>query len=226
MIKRKIEKVLKKYLKQYPVLVLTGPRQSGKTTLLKSIFPKFEYVNLEDLELREYALSDPKGFLNNYGEKVIFDEIQRVPELFSYIQVLVDEKKKNGLYILSGSQNFLLMEKINQSLAGRAAIFKLLPFSKEEIKNEIKNIKVQDVLFRGFYPKVYNEKIFKAKDIEQYYLNYIQTYIERDVRLIRNISDLRQFQRFLTLLAGRVGQILNMKSLAEDCGINVKTAND
>jgi predicted AAA+ superfamily ATPase len=225
MIKRNIEENLKKYFKQYPVVVLTGPRQSGKTTIVKKLFPKLAYVNLEDLELREFAEEDPKGFLNQYGDHLIIDEVQRVPSLFSYIQLIVDEKKENGMYVLTGSQNLLLMEKINQSLAGRVAILKLLPFSMSELQNANKILKkdtISDILFAGFYPKIYDQKM----DIAQYYLNYTQTYIERDVRLLKNIGNLSKFKRFLTLVAARVGQILNVTSLADDCGINYKTATE
>lgn len=225
MIQRKIEEKILKYAKQYPVIVLTGPRQSGKTTLVKKLFSDFKYVNLEDLELRSFAENDPKGFLNQFGYNLIIDEIQRVPELFSYIQLRVDEKKDNGMYILTGSQNFLLLEKVNQSLSGRAVILKLLPFSIKELKNADiikKNSDLTEFIFKGFYPKLYDQKV----DVDQYYLSYIQTYIERDVRLIKNISNLNQFHRFLTLISARVGQILNVVSLANDCGISQKTASD
>ncbi len=223
MIKRALKKQLIKYFKQYPVIVLTGPRQSGKTTLVKEAFPKMSYVNLEDIELREFAKNDPKGFLGQYPKQLIIDEAQYVPELFSYIQLFADKRNKNGQYILTGSQNFLLLEKINQSLAGRAAILKLLPLSLEEIKNYSQKQFFKDYskfLFKGFYPKLYNEKI----DAEQYYSNYIQTYIERDVRMIRNISNLSTFKKFISLLAARVGQILNISSLINECGVEYKTA--
>lgn len=223
MIKRNIAKKILAYYKQYPIISLTGPRQSGKTTLVKKIFPKKPYVNLEDLENREFALSDPKGFLSQYGDGAIIDEVQRVPELMSYLQVAVDEKKKNGLYILTGSQNFLLMENISQSLAGRTAIFNLLPFSLSELfsaKLKFGKTKIDDLLFKGFYPKLFDQKV----DAIGYYANYVKTYIERDVRLIKNISNLSVFKRFLNLCAARTGQLLNISSLAEDCGINQKTA--
>ena len=225
MIKRDVTEKLIKYSKQYPIVVLTGPRQSGKTTLVKNLFTEFDYVNLEDIEVRTFAQDDPKGFLNQYGQKLIIDEVQRVPDLLSYIQLIVDKKKENGMYILTGSQNFLLMEKVNQSLAGRVVIFNLLPFSLSELKRVRKitsKTMLSEVLFKGFYPKLYDQEI----EIEQYYLNYIQTYIERDVRLIKNITNLSQFQKFLTLVAARTGQILNISSLADDCGINYKTAVD
>ena len=223
MIKRNITKKILEHYKQYPIISLIGPRQSGKTTLAQNIFPKKPYVNLEDIENREFALSDPKGFLAQYENGVIIDEVQRVPELMPYIQVASDKKKKNGLYVLTGSQNFLLMEKISQSLAGRVAIFKLLPFSMRELslaKIKFNRNEIDNLLFKGFYPKLFDQKI----DIAGYYMNYIQTYVERDVRLIKNISNLSLFKRFLNLCAARTGQLLNISSLAEDCGINHKTA--
>lgn len=225
MIKRSIANKILASFKEYPIVSLTGPRQSGKTTLVKKIFPKKPYVNLEDLESRDYALRDPKGFLAQYENGAIIDEAQRVPEIMSYLQVLVDEKKKNGQFILTGSQNFLLMENITQSLAGRVAIFKLLPLSLKEIdqaKINLDKIKIEDILFKGFYPKLHEQKI----DINNYYSNYIQTYVERDVRLIKNITNLNTFKRFLTICAARVGQILNISDLADSCGINHKTASD
>ncbi len=223
MIKRNITKKILEYYKQYPIISLIGPRQSGKTTLAQNIFSKKPYVNLEDIENREFALSDPKGFLAQYENGVIIDEVQRVPELMPYIQVASDKKKKNGLYVLTGSQNFLLMEKISQSLAGRVAIFKLLPFSMRELslaKIKFNRNEIDNLLFKGFYPKLFDQKI----DIAGYYMNYIQTYVERDVRLIKNISNLSLFKKFLNLCAARTGQLLNISSLAEDCGINHKTA--
>ena len=223
MIKRNITKKILAYYRQYPIISLIGPRQSGKTTLVKNIFPKKPYVNLEDLENREFALGDPKGFLSQYKNGAIIDEVQRVPELMSYLQVTVDERKKNGLYVLTGSQNFLLMESISQSLAGRAAIFNLLPFSLSELssaKIKFSKTEIDNLLFKGFYPKLFGQKLGAAG----YYANYIRTYVERDVRLIKNISNLSAFKRFLNLCAARTGQLLNISSLAADCGVNQKTA--
>lgn len=223
MIKRNIARKILEYYKQYPIISLIGPRQSGKTTLVKNIFPKKPYVNLEDLENREFASNDPKGFLFQYKEGAIIDEVQRVPKLMSYLQVISDEKKENGLYILTGSQNFLLMENISQSLAGRVAIFKLLPFSTSELfpaKQKFGDLNIDDVLFKGFYPKLFDQKI----DPAGYYSNYVQTYVERDVRLVKNISNLSLFKKFLNLCAARTGQLLNISSLADNCGINHKTA--
>jgi len=223
MIKRAIAKKILEYYKQYPIISLIGPRQSGKTTLVKYIFPNKPYINLEDIENREFALSDPKGFLAQYEDGLIIDEIQRVPELMSYIQVIADKKKKNGLYVLTGSQNFLLMESVSQSLAGRVAVFKLLPLSMAELfsaKIKFNKTEADNLLFKGFYPKLFDQKI----DIAGYYTNYTQTYVERDVRLIKNIANLSEFKRFLNLCAARTGQLLNISSLAEDCGINHRTA--
>lgn len=223
MIKRAISSKILKYYKQYPIVSLIGPRQSGKTTLVKELFPDKPYVNLEDIESRDFAAKDPKGFLLQHKNGLVIDEVQRVPELMSYLQIAVDEKKKNGQYVLTGSQNFLLMEKISQSLAGRTAIFKLLPFSLLELdganKIQIEKAKTEDALLKGFYPKLFEQKI----DTAVYYSNYIQTYVERDVRLIKNIGDLNTFRRFLILCAARTGQLLNLSSLAEDCGVNHAT---
>lgn len=225
MIKRQIAKQLIQYFKEYPVVSLTGPRQSGKTTLVKSLFPKMDYVNLEDLETREFAMQDPKGFLSNYKKGLIIDEVQRVPELMSYIQIIVDEKKKVGQFILTGSQNFLLMEKMSQSLAGRVAILNLLPLSLYELEKEkidFKKQEYEEVILKGFYPKLYDQKL----NIQNYYLNYIQTYIERDIRTLKNITNLNTFKRFLDLCAGRCGQTLNYFSLAQDAGIDQRTAKE
>jgi uncharacterized protein len=220
-IKRILEKKAKELTKKFPIVAITGPRQSGKTTLVKYMFPNLPYVSLEDLDIRSFAEEDPRGFLSNYQNGVIFDEIQRVPALFSYLQKIVDEKKKNGQFILTGSQNFLLYEKITQTLAGRTAILNLLPFSMEELNGSSHGFsKIDDYLFHGFYPRIYSSKI-KPTD---WYPNYIQTYIERDVRQIKDISNLSSFQKFLKLCAGRIGQILDLSSLANDCGITHNTA--
>lgn len=209
------------YLKKYPVVVLTGPRQSGKTTLLKAGFSDYRYVNLENPDYRNYALSDPNGFLSEYDGFVIFDEVQRVPELFSYLQTKVDNDQIMGQFILSGSQNFHLMRSISQSLAGRAALFKLLPFDQSEMKQA--NWLSDDYavnLHRGFYPGVYDRDI----PAKVFYSNYIQTYVERDLSELIQVKDLKQFRNFISLCAARAGQLLNLNSLANECGISQPTA--
>lgn len=220
MINRDLTINIKKYIKNYPVIALIGPRQSGKTTLLKNLFSNTKYVSLEDLDIQIFAESDPRGFLDTFKSPVILDEIQKVPQLFSYIQTEVDKNNKAGQYILSGSQNFNLIEKITQSLAGRVGILTLLPLSVNEIKkNKLPLNTLEKAIFTGFYPRIWDKKINSS----DWYLNYIKTYIERDVRQVKNISNLSLFQRFVKLCAGRSGQILNLSSLANDCGVNHNT---
>ncbi|MBU2578533.1 ATP-binding protein [Patescibacteria group bacterium] len=218
-IHRLLEKKFKQLSKTYPVVALTGPRQSGKTTLVKKIFPDKKYLSLENLDTRAFAQKDPKGFLKTYNKGVIIDEAQNAPELFSYIQEIVDVNKKSGEFILTGSQNFLLMEKINQSLAGRVAIVTLLPMSADELSEKLKRANLNRLMLDGLYPVIYEKKI----DAAEWYQNYIKTYIERDVRMMKNISDLNLFQKFIKLCAGRVGQILNLSSMANDCGVSHNT---
>jgi len=218
MIKRKLTEHIKKVLGKFPVVSITGPRQSGKTTLLKAAFPEYEYFNLERFDHREMIRSDIVGFLNNIGPKVILDEAQNIPELFSYIQVVSDERNTAGQYILSGSQSFLLNEKISQSLAGRVNVNHLFPFDITELPNPNQN-RFQ-LIINGFYPRIYDKNIAA----EDFYPSYLQTYIERDIRTLKSIANLNSFTRFLGLCAGRVGQVLNLSSLANDAGISVNTA--
>jgi predicted AAA+ superfamily ATPase len=218
---RAIKKEMEIYLGKYPILVLTGPRQSGKTTFLKNEFKHYTYVNLENLDNRNYALDDPNGFLVQQGNFVIFDEVQRVPELFSYLQTKVDQDKIMGQYILSGSQNFHLMRNVSQSLAGRVALFKLLPFDHQEMLDaswldEDYAVNLQ----KGFYPAIYDRKI----PSKVFYSNYIQTYVERDLSELIQVKNLKQFRNFITLCAARVGQLVNLNSLANECGITQPTA--
>jgi uncharacterized protein len=219
MIKRVIEDKIKQLAGKFPVISVTGPRQSGKTTLIKSMFPDLHYESLEDPDTRLFALSDPRKFLDS-EKKMIIDEIQRVPDLFSYIQTNTDKTNINGQYIISGSQSFLLNQHISQSLAGRVAIFNLLPLSLIELREHRLEInKYENLIYQGFYPRLYDRNI----DPSDFYPNYIQTYLERDVRLLQNIHDLTLFVRFLKLCAGRTGQLLNMNSLANDCGVSPNT---
>lgn len=218
---RTIKKAMDIYLGKYPILVLTGPRQSGKTTFLKNEFTNYTYINLENFDNRTYALNDPNGFLSEHGDFVIFDEVQRAPELFSYLQTKVDNDKIMGQYILSGSQNFHLMRNISQSLAGRVALFKLLPFDNQEMEqadwlNDDYAINLQ----RGFYPAIYDRDI----PSKVFYSNYVQTYVERDLTELIQVKNLKQFRNFITLCAARVGQLLNLNSLANECGISQPTA--
>lgn len=217
MIYREAEKELQLLSAQVKVVAVTGPRQSGKTTLVKKVFKEKAYVNLENPDLRQFAREDPRGFLSNYPDGAILDEVQRVPELFSYLQQILDEKEQNGSFILTGSNNFLLNSNISQSLAGRVGYLFLLPLDIGEI-NPGANMSNQ-LIFKGGYPEIYQKDI----DPKKYYDNYIRTYVERDVRLLKNITDLYTFERFLRLCAGRTGQLLNMSSLAADVGVDVKT---
>lgn len=220
MIERTLTDRLQYFAQKFPVLTLTGPRQSGKSTLLCNCFPEYKYVSLEEPDIRLIAESDPRGFLDNFNGKLIIDEVQYVPDLLSYIQTKVDRENIPGMYILSGSQNFLLMQRITQSLAGRAAILKLLPFSYAELTIAgLAPVMLDDVIFTGGYPRIYDKQIKP----DEFYPHYIQTYVERDVRLLRNISDLSGFIRFLKLCAGRIGQLLNVSALANESGINVAT---
>ena len=220
MIPREIAPIINKLRNQFPVISLTGPRQSGKTTLLRSIYVDLPYVNLEEIDMRNSALSDPRGFLNNYPSGAVLDEVQRTPELFSYIQGIVDASKE-AHFVLSGSSNFLLLQSISQSLAGRAAILKLLPFGMSELGEKvIGDLSYEQLIFKGLYPGLYDREI----DPTYFYPSYVSTYIERDVRQVKNIDNLNTFSNFLQLCAGRVGQILNITSLAVDAGISPNTA--
>lgn len=222
MIQRHLASKINTLLEKYPIVSITGPRQSGKTTLAKMVRPDYQYVSLENLSIRQFAQSDPQGFLTQYQDGVILDEVQYVPELFSYLQVYTDERNRKGEYILTGSQNFLLMEKITQSLAGRVAVFHLLPFSWNELKNtKYQSQNWEQYLIDGSYPRK------RVDDIEAdtFYENYLRTYIERDVRQVKNILDLGLFQRFIQLLAGRIGQLFNQNSLGIELGLDNKTMN-
>jgi predicted AAA+ superfamily ATPase len=217
---RDLTPTLKNAALHFPIVALLGPRQSGKSSLAKEIFPDYQYVSLEDPDIRLFAIQDPRGFLKQYSSGSIIDEIQRVPELFSYLQTIVDAHPDNGQYVLTGSQNFLLLEKITQSLAGRVAVLNLLPLSISELKKaSLLPEDYETLIFQGGYPRIHARQAPPT----DWYASYISTYLERDVRLIRQIGDLSSFQRFLQLCAGRCGQILNFSSLANETGMSVNT---
>ena len=220
-IKRTISQELINAALRYKVVTVTGPRQSGKSTLVSYVFPEKPYISMEDIDNRELARTDPRGFLNRYENGAILDEIQRVPELLSYIQTLVDEKQINGFFILTGSNQFSLLNSINQSLAGRTALLKLLAFSIQETSAFSNNYTVDDYLFNGFYPAIYSENLNASKT----YGYYIETYIERDLRQMIKLKDLSLFQKFLHLCAGRIGNIINMSHLSNETGVSVNTIN-
>jgi len=221
MIPRDLSSKLRELSGQYPVVTLTGPRQSGKTTLVKAVLPDWRYVSLEEPDVREFALTDPRGFIGAYSENTIIDEAQRAPDLFSYIQTHVDEIGREEVYVLTGSFNFGLMEGISQSLAGRVAILELLPFSFSELERaERLPASIEELMYTGCYPRIYDKNL----DPHEWCANYVTTYLERDVRQVKNIADLSIFQRFLKMCAARSGQILNLSALGDDCGITHNTA--
>lgn len=222
MITRVLGARIKSIARKMPVIVVTGPRQSGKSTLIRQLFPEHKYLNLEDIELRQFALTDPKAFLDLGDQKAIIDEVQYAPDLISYIQVISDREKIAGQFVLSGSQNLMLMESITQSLAGRVAIFKLLPFSLEEIKNTNFSLpEYEDYILRGFYPRIYDLDL----DAGSWLRDYLTTYVERDVRQLLNVGDLNTFRQFLEVLSGRVGQLVNFSEIGNIVGVSYKTVN-
>lgn len=221
MIPRALTSTIQRLAKGFPVVVLTGPRQSGKTTLVRHIFPDKPYVSLEAPDTRLFAISDPNGFLAAYPDGAILDEVQRAPELLSYIQVIVDENRRPGTYILTGSQNFALNSQISQSLAGRAGIARLLPLSGAELAGGgLGPAGLDQWMFTGGYPALYSTPTTRL----DWFSSYVSTYLERDVRDLTAVHDLVTFQRFLRLCAARTGQLLNLSSLAADCGIAQSTA--
>jgi uncharacterized protein len=220
-LKRNITQTLLRFTK-FPVVGLFGPRQSGKTTLVKNIFNNHRYFNFEDPATRDLAHSDPKRFLreNENEHGIILDEFQYVPHILSYIQLESDEKKRPGYFVLTGSQNFLMNQAITQSLAGRIGILTLLPLSINELReNNHLTDNVNEIIFKGSYPKIYTENFTP----EELYPSYIQSYVERDVRQLVNVENLRTFQKFMQLCAGRVGQLLNFSELAMNCSISQET---
>jgi len=220
MIQREITPILRSLFGKYPVVTVTGPRQSGKTTLCRATFPDLQYVNLERPDTRNFAQEDPLGFLSRLENGAIIDEIQRVPDLVSYIQVQVDEQGRNGIFVLTGSRQFEVSEAISQSLAGRTGLLRLLPFTIAEVNRFRPEMDIDSMIYGGFYPRIYDQDI----DPIQAYGDYFETYVERDVRQIGEIRQLKEFQRFVQLCAGRTGQLLNLQSLGNDAGISHTTA--
>lgn len=220
MITRAIAEELLTLTRQYPVVTILGPRQAGKTTLAQAGLPDYAYSNLESPEVRELAREDPKAYLAQFPSDTIIDEIQRVPELLSYIQVLVDQEQRNGRFVLTGSHQLQVREAITQSLAGRTAILNLLPFSISELAAAgIRFDTFEEYAFRGFLPRIYDQSLRPTTA----YSNYYQTYVERDVRQLIHLKDATLFEKLLKLLAGRVGQLVDYSSLANDVGVDAKT---
>lgn len=218
-IKRKIESTILEAAKYFPVITVTGPRQSGKTTMLKQIFPHLHYYSLEDLDTRSFAMEDPVRFLHLHEDGMILDEVHNYPELLSYIQGIVDEQPQKK-FVLSGSSNFALLKKVSQSLAGRSGVFELMPLSIEEVKGQIEYVDDADqLLYHGLYPAVCS-----CKNIPKFlYPSYVKTYLERDVRDLLNVKDMRLFNMFLKLCAGRIGSVFNASEIAGEIGVSSKT---
>lgn len=221
MIKRQAATVLLEKAAHYPIVAITGPRQSGKSTLAKTSFSHKPYISLEDLDTRQFASDDPRGFLAQFPDGAILDEIQHCPGLFSYLQTIVDAKSEMGLFILTGSQQFGLTAQISQSLAGRVGFLQLLPFTLGELQGaDCAPDDLETLLFAGLYPPIYDRQVPPAS----WYSDYIMTYVERDLRQLINVQDLQSFHRFVKMCAARTGQILNLSTLAADCGITHNTA--
>ena len=217
MITRALHSKVSELATKFPFVLITGHRQSGKSTLAKMAFPDYRYVSFSDIDMRMFAKEDPRGFLATYPAKTIIDEVQKEPSILSYLQTHTDDKGREGMYVLTGFQNILLMESVDETLAGRVGILRLLPFSHAELAAAgMVPATIDEEIFNGGYPRLYDKHIAPA----DYYPNYINTYVERDVRSIRQIGNLSQFVRFIKLCAGRIGQLLNMSSLSVECGVS------
>lgn len=219
-IDREMKAVIMDYSEQFRAVMVVGPRQSGKTTLVQTAFPDKPYVSLENLDERTLADSDPRAFLARFPDGAILDEIQRVPSLLNYLQEILDRTDKDGLFILTGSNNILLQESVSQSLAGRIGILDLLPLSYRELAATTHEPSLEQLIFQGAYPEIYD----RQRKPETWYPSYIRTYVERDVRQIKNIENTALFTKFLRLCAGRTGQLVNLNALSNECGIDVRTA--
>lgn len=222
MYERSISEQLIHSLKSYPVLTLLGPRQSGKTTLVRNVFSQYEYLSLEDPDVREIAKSDPRGFLNQLSAHCILDEFQRVPELSSYIQTIVDEPGNDSKFVLTGSNGLLLVDSITQTLAGRTELFHLHPLAVSEIIKHHPGFTLNEFLFHGGYPRIYNSQLNPTKWLK----NYFQLYVEKDIRLLTNITKIDLFEKFVKLAAGRVGQLINASSLSNEVGVSSPTISE
>jgi len=220
-IDREIKNLLLDFAGQFRAVMVVGPRQSGKTTLVQSVFPDKPYVSLENPDERALALDDPRAFLSRFSEGAILDEIQRVPDLLNYLQGILDKTDEDGLFILTGSNNILLQESVSQSLAGRVGVLDLLPLSYREIATTKEALTLQQLILRGAYPEIYD----RDRSPQIWYPSYIRTYVERDVRQIKNIENTALFTKFLKLCAGRVGQLVNLSALSNECGIDMRTAS-
>ncbi|MFQ5448122.1 MAG: ATP-binding protein [Saprospiraceae bacterium] len=222
MIQRSISPAIREVLGKYPVVTLTGPRQSGKTTLLKALFPDWHYFSMETPDLRSQVLQNPRELFARFGHRMVLDEVQKTPDILSYIQTIVDEDPEAS-FILSGSQNLLMMENISQTLAGRSAIFYLLPFSMQELQSgSLSEKSYEQWIFDGCYPKIYDKHLSPP----EFYANYTETYVQRDVRQVKNVGNLNLFTRFLSICAGHIGQTLNYSNLANAAGISLTTVQN
>ena len=221
LVERDIAPLLKRAADRWPAVTVTGPRQSGKTTLCRALFPQHPHVSLEDLDMRQFATEDPRGFLGQFGNGAVIDEVQRVPQILSYLQGVIDDEPSPGRWILTGSHNLALLESVSQSLAGRTAVLHLLPLTRSEtIRFDRHPQSLDESMFAGGFPRIFD----RGLDPAEWLASYVTTYIERDVRSMSNVGDLAVFQRFVQLCAGRTGQLLNYSSLASDCGVSQPTA--
>ncbi len=220
MIPRTLTRIVHERSQELPIVTVTGPRQSGKTTLCRAAFKDKPYVSLETPDVREEASRDPRGFLARFPHGAILDEVQRVPEIASYLQEIVDGHRRNGEWVLTGSQHFALIEKVTQSLAGRTAMLQLLPFSYEELRTAHPSTDVDAQILRGGYPRLYGQAVTPSG----WFADYVMNYVERDVRQLLGIGDIMTFHTFLRMCAGRVGQVLNLSALGADCGVSHATA--